>query len=195
MEDVLTLKCGRKLAYCEHGVKEGLPVIFFSGAGFGRKCVPTPFMDLLERKDVRLITVDRPGYGSSDLHIGRTFVDWVGDVKQLMDHIGLERARFAAHSAGTPHLAAVCKFAPERVIGASFVCPVSPIVGTPPIDRPHENFTRGIARFLTLHCGGFLDYVFGLVVRSLSATMVCYITSSTSSTSSSTTAGTIPVLN
>lgn len=163
LEDVVALRGGRKLAYCEHGVKEGEPIIFFSGAGFGRRYVPTPFMDLLEKKTVRFITVDRPGYGASDPQIGRTYVDWVGDVKELMDHIGLERARFVAHSAGTPHLAAVCKFAPERVTAASLVCPVSPIVGQPPIDRPRENITRGFARFITLYCGGFLDTVFGFV--------------------------------
>lgn len=165
VDDVVTLKCGRKLAYCEHGLKEGEPIIFFSGAGFGRTYIPTPFPDLIEKKAVRFITVDRPGYGSSDPHIGRTYIDWVGDVKELMDHIGLERARFLAHSAGTPHLAAVCKIAPERVIAATFACPVAPIVGNPPIDRPPENFTRGCARFCLLNCGGFLDSVFGSVVR------------------------------
>jgi len=160
-EDVVTLTCGRKLAYSEHGVKDGEPVIFFAGAGFGRKHVPTPFTDLLEQKGVRLITIDRPGYGSSDLHNGRNYVDWVGDVKQMMDHIELEKARFVAHSAGTPHLAAVCKFAPERVIAASLVCPVSPIVGTEAVDRPPEPFPRRVARFCLLNCGGFMDTIFG----------------------------------
>jgi len=163
VEEVVALRCGRKLAYCEHGRKDGEAIVFFSGAGFGRSYVPTPFPGLLEEKAVRLITIDRPGYGASDPHPGRTYIDWVGDVHELMNHIGIDRARFLAHSAGTPHLAAFCKFAPERVIAASFVCPVAPITGTPPIDRPSENFTRGCARFLLLNCGGFLDSLFGSV--------------------------------
>lgn len=162
-EEAITLKCGRKLAYCEHGVKDGEPIVFFCGAGFGRRNVPTPFPGLLEEHSVRFIAVDRPGYGRSDPHPGRTYRDWAGDVQELMDHLELDRARFLAHSAGTPHLAAVCAFAPKRVTAASFVCPVAPITGTPPTDRPHENFTRGCARFCLLNMGGLLDKLFGTV--------------------------------
>ena len=165
--EIFTLECGRKLAYCEHGVRDGEAVVFFPGAGFGRQNVPTPFADLLEKKSVRLIAVDRPGYGASDPHPNRTYKDWAEDVKQLLNHIGIDRARFVAHSAGTPHLAAVCRFAPEKVIAASLVCPVTPITGSPPIDRPHEGFGRGFARFMLLYCGGFLDKVFGSVVSSV----------------------------
>ena len=165
VDDSITLRSGHKLAYCVHGVDDGIPVIFFCGAGFGRTYVPTPFPSLLETQNVRFITVDRPGYGDSTLREkGRTYRDWVGDVGELMDHLGLDKARFLAHSAGTPHLAAVCAFAPERVVAASLVCPVSPIVGDPPIDRPTENFSRGCGRLMTIHLGSFLDKLFGYVV-------------------------------
>ena len=165
VDDSITLQSGRKLAYCVHGVENGLPIIFFCGAGFGRMVVPTPDHSLLETHNVKFITVDRPGYGdSTPMQEGRTYKDWVGDVEALMDHLGLDQARFLAHSAGTPHLAAVCAFAPQKVVAASFVCPVSPIVGEPPIDRPFENFSRGAGRLMTIHAGGFLDKMFGYVV-------------------------------
>mmetsp|Transcript_4493 Transcript_4493/g.12979 ORF Transcript_4493/g.12979 Transcript_4493/m.12979 type:complete len:156 (-) Transcript_4493:5143-5610(-) len=118
--------------------QDGEPIVFFCGAGFGRRNVPTPFPGLLEEHSVRFIAVDRPGYGRSDPHPGRTYRDWAGDVQELMDHLELDRACFLAHSAGTPHLAAVCAFAPKRVTAASFVCPVAPITGTPPTDRRIE---------------------------------------------------------
>ena len=163
-DEIITLQCGRKLAYCEHGVQDGEPVVYFCGAGFGRRYVPTPFAGLLQEHSVRLITIDRPGYGKSDPQPGRTYSDWVGDVRELLDHVGLDRARFVAHSAGTPHLAAVCALAPERVIAAAFVCPVTPITGTAPDDRPNENWSRGCGRFCLLHLGGLLDKIFGAVV-------------------------------
>lgn len=164
VDDSITLRSGRKLAYCVHGSEDGIPVIFFCGAGFGRNYVPTPFPSLLETQNVRFITVDRPGYGDSTPQEGRTYKDWVKDVVELMDHLDLDRARFLAHSAGTPHLAAFCTFAPHRVEAASFVCPVSPIVGEPRIERPVENFSRGCGRLMAIHMGGFLDKVFGYVV-------------------------------
>ena len=161
VDDSILLSNGRKLAYCEHGVHDGEPVIFFCGAGMGRKYVPTPYFDLLETHKVRFITVDRPGYGNSDPHPDRTLSDWVPDIIELMDHCQLPKARFLAHSAGTPHLAAVCALAPERVVAASLVCPVAPIVGS---DRPTETFGRGILRLLLLYGGGLVDKLFGAVV-------------------------------
>lgn len=168
LEEVITLKCGRKLGYCEHGVSDGEPVVYFPGAGFGRRCVPTPFPNLLvdQHPAVRFIAVDRPGYGLSELHPGRCYRDWADDVQQLMEHLKLDEARFLAHSAGTPHLAAVCAFHPELVKTASLVCPISPILGNPPRDRPHEKaLSRACGRFLLLRCGGLLDKLFGFVVR------------------------------
>ena len=172
VEEVITLTGGRKLGYCEHGLADGEPIIFFPGAGFGRRCVPTPFPNLLADHGVRLIAVDRPGYGLSDLHPGRCYRDWAEDVRQLMEHLKLDKARFLAHSAGTAHLAAVCAFAPELVAVASLVCPVSPIVGDPPHDRPYENFSRGCARVLLLYGGWCLDGLFGAVVSSTSSTHI-----------------------
>jgi len=174
-EEVITLRCGRNLAYCEYGSKDGEPILFFSGAGFGRRYVPTPFPNHLEELSVRFITVDRPGYGASDPQPGRTYRDWVGDVEQLLDYLGLSMVRFLAHSAGTPHLAAVCAFAPRRVVAAALVCPVAPIVGDPPVDRPHENWTRGFARFCLLHLGGVLDRLFGAVFRKWQADPTTYV--------------------
>lgn len=165
VDDSIVLSCGRKLAYCEHGIKGsegGEPVIFLCGAGMGRRYIPTPFPDLLETHNVRFITVDRPGYGNSSPHLDRTLQDWVQDIRELMDHCKLSRARFMAHSAGTPHLAAIFALAPELVIAASLVCPVSPIVGP---YRPSETFGRGFLRLFLIHAGGLLDKLFGSVYR------------------------------
>mmetsp|Transcript_3001 Transcript_3001/g.6640 ORF Transcript_3001/g.6640 Transcript_3001/m.6640 type:complete len:308 (-) Transcript_3001:396-1319(-) len=174
-KEVVTLKCGRRLAYCEHGTREGEPIVFFPGAGFGRNYVPTPFPGLLEEHGARLITVDRPGYGASDPHPGRTYRSWAEDVEALMDHLRLGRARFVAHSAGTPHLAAVCRFAPQRVVAAAFVCPVTPLTGSPPNDRPAEGFARGFGRFFLLYLGGVIDKLFGSVFGKWQADPESYV--------------------
>ena len=80
-DEVIRLKCGRKLGYCEHGARDGEPVVCFCGAGFGRRHVPTPFPGLLAERAVRLVAVDRPGYGLSDPQPGRRLLDWPDDVR------------------------------------------------------------------------------------------------------------------
>lgn len=114
----------------------------------------------------------------SDPQPGRTYRDWVSDTKQLMDHLGLARARFVAHSAGTPHLAAVCALASSRVIAAAFVCPVAPIVGTVPLERPPETLGRGCGRLCLLYLGKVLDSVFGAVFRKWQADPATFVTDS-----------------
>ena len=40
---------------------------------------------------VRIIGVDRPGFGLSSPQPGRGFLDWSKDVAELADHLGLEK--------------------------------------------------------------------------------------------------------
>ena len=41
----------------------------------------------------RVVTYDRPGYGASDRHHGRTVVDCVADITALVDHLGTRKVR------------------------------------------------------------------------------------------------------
>ena len=59
---------------------------------------------------VRLISLDRPGYGRSSYHGGRTFADFARDVGQLADHLELDTLAVAGHSSGGPHAAACARF-------------------------------------------------------------------------------------
>jgi pimeloyl-ACP methyl ester carboxylesterase len=58
--------------------------------------------DLTRSMHVRLITADRPGYGSSDLHRGGSLLSWAEDVRALADHLELDRFGVAAWSMGGP---------------------------------------------------------------------------------------------
>jgi pimeloyl-ACP methyl ester carboxylesterase len=74
---------GRSLGWAEWGDERGRPVLLFPGAGtsaslgFG--------VEILDRLEVRLIGVDRPGLGLSDPYPGRTLLDWAEDVAELID--------------------------------------------------------------------------------------------------------------
>ena len=86
----------------------------------------------------RLITYDRPGYGASSRHHGRTVVDCVADVAAIADDLGLGQFAITGGSGGGPHCLAVAAGLPERVTRAACV------VGVAPYDRLGEKFFDGM---------------------------------------------------
>jgi pimeloyl-ACP methyl ester carboxylesterase len=83
----------------------------------------------------RVITYDRPGYGGSDRHRGRSVVDCAGDVAAIADTLGIEKFAVTGASGGGPHALAVAARFPERVTRAA--CAVSPA----PYDAGFDWFT------------------------------------------------------
>ena len=45
--------------------------------------------ELNQQLGIRMIALDRPGYGLSDYQENRTYLDWPGDVSALADHLAL----------------------------------------------------------------------------------------------------------
>lgn len=91
---------GRSLGWAEWGDERGRPVLLFPGAGtsgslgFG--------VEILDRLEVRLIGVDRPGLGLSDPSPGRTLLDWADDVASLIEVRGLGPTPAVGFSQGAP---------------------------------------------------------------------------------------------
>lgn len=94
----VSLADGRRLAYAEWGLPEGRPVILHHGSPGSRLMCPD--LEATEAAGVRLISIDRPGYGRSDPDPGRSTVDFVSDVTQLSDHLGLGRCLVVGWSGG-----------------------------------------------------------------------------------------------
>ncbi|SFY45001.1 Pimeloyl-ACP methyl ester carboxylesterase [Streptomyces atratus] len=88
------------LGWAEWGPGNGVPVLFSPGAatsrhlGFGA--------DVLDGLGVRLISVDRPGLGVSSPAPGRTFGDFVDDVRAFAGLRGLGRPLMVGNSQGAP---------------------------------------------------------------------------------------------
>jgi pimeloyl-ACP methyl ester carboxylesterase len=122
------LRDGRALGYAEYGPEEGTPVVFLAGAGCGRLM---SFGDeLLEERQVRLISADRPGLGMSSPHPDKTFASVAADVAELVDRLVGRPVPLVANSQGAPFGLAVA-----QVGAASGVVLVSPIddMAHPPI--------------------------------------------------------------
>ena len=112
---LITLPGGRRLAYAESGDAQGTAVIFFHG-GPGSTLPMQPDEGAIAASlGIRLITVERPGYGGSDPHPGRRLLDWPSDVRALVDHLGIARFSLIGFSAGSPYALACAARLAERL--------------------------------------------------------------------------------
>ena len=73
--------------------------------------------DILNGLDLRLIGVDKPGYGQSDPHYGRSLQGFVKDLEELADHHQLQRFLLIGVSGGGPFSWAAARYIPHRVQG------------------------------------------------------------------------------
>jgi len=99
-QGTVTVAGGRTLGYAEFGPTNGVPVVFIPGAATSR------LMNfggaLLEKRGVRLISVDRPGLGWSSHDPGATFLSVAADVEQLLSQQGVVAPMCVANSQGGP---------------------------------------------------------------------------------------------
>jgi pimeloyl-ACP methyl ester carboxylesterase len=92
----------------------------------------------LERLGVHLITYDRPGYGQSDPHPGRSVADAADDVRVIADAFDLTKFAVIGRSGGGPHALACAALMPERVTR------VASLVGLAPFDAVGLDWWRGM---------------------------------------------------
>jgi pimeloyl-ACP methyl ester carboxylesterase len=72
------------------------------------------------------VSYDRPGYGGSSPHDGRTAVSAAADVAAIADALGIGRFAVLGHSGGGPHALACAALLPERVMAAVSVSAPAP---------------------------------------------------------------------
>ena len=112
---------GRCIAVEEYGDPAGPPVLYFHGWPACRLEA-----GLIPGLPVRLLALDRPGYGRSTPQPGRTLLDWPHDVAEVMDRLGVRQFHVVGLSGGGPYAAACAYALPERVLGMALVSPVPP---------------------------------------------------------------------
>ncbi len=125
----LKLSDGRTLAYDEHGDPNGRPVFYFHG--FPSCRVEAEVVDEAARRHlVRLIAIDRPGFGGSDFKEDRSIPDWPSDVREVAAQLGIPRFSVLGVSGGGPYVAACAAKIPELLERAAIVS------GWAPADKP-----------------------------------------------------------
>jgi pimeloyl-ACP methyl ester carboxylesterase len=141
----LRLPDGRRLVYDELGDPDGAPVVFCHG-WMASRLVRHPDPGETARAGVRLVTVDRPGAGRSDVAGGMTFASVADDLAVLADHLGLARFATFGHSGGGPYALACARALPDRVTRVAVAS------GFAPFHRPdaYAGLTRRMAGFVRL---------------------------------------------
>src|SRR4051794_23322192 len=92
---------GRTIGYGEFGDPEGKPIVFLHGLGDSR-LTRNPDDRLTASLGVRLVTIDAPGIGLSDVVKRTSVLQSADDVRSVADSLGLDRFGILGWSAGGP---------------------------------------------------------------------------------------------
>lgn len=125
---------GRRIAFSQFGSPAGVPVIYAHGFPSSRR-EAWLVQEAAQEIGVRLISIDRPGYGDSEPDDARLIIDWPDDVLCVANQLKLKRFALLGVSGGGPYvLACAWRLAqPEphplkgRVSALTLVCPLGPI--------------------------------------------------------------------
>jgi pimeloyl-ACP methyl ester carboxylesterase len=115
---------GRVLVYREYGDSQGKPLFFFHGWPSSR-LRGDHFDQAAKSAKIRLISIDRPGYGLSDFKENRTLLDWPDDVVELADKLKINKFAIVGVSGGGPYAAVTAYKIPDRITKAGYCCNIS----------------------------------------------------------------------
>ncbi|MCC7078047.1 MAG: alpha/beta hydrolase [Acidimicrobiia bacterium] len=173
VDDVVSLPDGRDLGYAEFGAPDGLPVLWFHGTPGSRTQLPPATHPTAVERGIRIIGVDRPGFGRSTRRWGRDLRSWPADIEYLADSLGLDTFAVVGLSGGGPYVLACAHDLPHRVsIGVS-LGGLAPILGPevpPGLPRlmreggrivPIVGYPLGV--FLTVVAKALEPYVYGAI--------------------------------
>lgn len=160
---LVTLRDGRSLAYAEWGDLGGRPVVLLLGTPGSRLLCPDA--DATEALGVRLITIDRPGYGRSDPQPNLSLLSWVDDYAELHDLLGLRPCPIVGWSGGGKYALACAVSTPALVSSVGLAASSGPLDEVPDgwgeEDRSLSDLLRreraaGVEA-ITKRCQGYAD--------------------------------------
>lgn len=121
MEGTITLPDGRTLGYADFAPDAPNAVLWCHG-GPGSRREPKIAGEQAAALGLRIIGMDRPGYGLSTPRPGRSIEACVPDVLAVADHLGLDQFHVVGVSTGGAYALATAAIAPTRVSGVVVCC-------------------------------------------------------------------------
>jgi len=124
----LGLNKGRHLSYFKYGSKSGTPVFYFHGfPGSHLEVEMNNGDEIAKMLNIRLIAVNRPGYGDSDFQPKRSLLDWPDDIVELADSLGINKFSVVGGSGGGPYAIACAYKIPDRIKKVGVVSGMGPV--------------------------------------------------------------------
>ncbi|MBY8985478.1 MAG: alpha/beta hydrolase [Candidatus Lokiarchaeota archaeon] len=126
LNQLYVLEDGRKIGYAEYGDVAGKPIFYFHGHGSSR--LEPKIYDIEEiENQVRIIAVDRPGFGLSDFTLDHSILSWSSDIIELANSLKIDRFSVLGGSGGAPFALACAYKNPERIVTCGIVSGLGPI--------------------------------------------------------------------
>lgn len=126
VDSVSMLRDERRLGWCEWGRADGIPLLRLQGTP-GSRLSRHPDGAMWSELGVRIITVDRPGFGRSTALPGRGLAAFADDLVELLDELGLATVHVYGQSGGGPHALALAARHPNRVKAIAIAVGAAPI--------------------------------------------------------------------
>jgi pimeloyl-ACP methyl ester carboxylesterase len=127
LNQTITLNDGRALGFAEKGPSRGRPVFHFNGYPGSRLEITLIDNNILNKLNVRLIGVDRPGMGLSDFKKGRSILDWPDDILELANYLNLEKFAIEGVSGGSPYSLACAFKIPQYLTSCAVIGGIGPM--------------------------------------------------------------------
>jgi pimeloyl-ACP methyl ester carboxylesterase len=147
-EGALRLPSRRSLGFAEFGPARGRPLLWFHGTPGARRQIAPRARELAHQRNVRIVSVERPGVGESTPHAYDAVLDFARDVEQLCDALGIEQFGVAGLSGGGPYALACAHALPGRVVAAALLSGVAPAVGPDAAEGGASGLIRAVAPLL-----------------------------------------------
>lgn len=147
-----TLPDGRVLGFAEYGDPDGTPLLYFHGFPSSR-IEASAVLEVANRRGLRFIALDRPGFGLSSPQPRRRILDWPADVRDFAQGMDLPRFAVLGLSGGGP-FALAC----ARALPADMLTGVGLFASGPPwvAGAHHMSLYRRVLSSAATYCPGAL---------------------------------------
>jgi pimeloyl-ACP methyl ester carboxylesterase len=116
---------GRELCVEMAGEPDGRPILVQPGEPMSRRLYGGWIADA-EQKGIRLIGIDRPGYGGSTADPGYTVASHAQDVRAIAEALGYDRIGIWGISGGGPYALGCAALLPDLAVAVAAVASLAP---------------------------------------------------------------------
>jgi pimeloyl-ACP methyl ester carboxylesterase len=116
---------GRVIGFAEWGSPDSRPVVAFHGDP-GSRLMAVGCEERADELGLRIICLERPGFGLSEFASDRTLVAWADDVAAATSALNLDRFVVVGVSAGAPYALACGARLPSRIEAVGVIAGIAP---------------------------------------------------------------------